>query len=316
LSNAVQTDSDPATPIRRNRIQRSVHVARIGDAPTAPTDISPEPEHDTTTVEPAVAQAPVMRSAAPPGELSGTDSAQTNLLSNGTDPATPLATPLESMAVAATRRGRAAAQVADGAVTPVALSAEAPTSWPDITSLWNDIVNGLVSATAGLVQDALNLVQAPFIALLTDVVESIGGPEAGSIANIVATSTFAVVNTLVLYNAGLASLAPLTPVIESLASNTAVLQFFSDTIAGSLPTLPDNLSAGIGNAAAYLLQQSLGGDSKALMLVNVSPARESAAETLCSLRFAAKVNSCELATVQRKGEIGGPLALARPGVKK
>jgi len=269
LGNAVQTDSDPATPIRRNRIQRSVHVARIGDAPTAPTDISPESEHDTTTVEPAVAQAPVVMSAAPLGELSGTDSARTNLLSNGTDPATPLATPLESMAAAATRRGRAAAQVAGGAVTPMALSVEGPLSWPDITSLWNDIVNGVVSATAGRVQDALNLVQAPFIALMTDVVESIGGPEAGSIANIVATSTFAVVNTLVLYNAGLASLAPLTPVIESLASNTSVLQFFSNAIAGSLTVLPDNVSAGIGNAAAYLLQQSLGNPTVAAALAPV-----------------------------------------------
>lgn len=41
----------------------------------------------------------------------------------------------------------------------------------------------------------------------------------------------------------------------------------------------------------YLLSTALGGNSKALMLVNVSPARESAAETLCSLRFAAKART-------------------------
>jgi kinesin family protein C1 len=44
----------------------------------------------------------------------------------------------------------------------------------------------------------------------------------------------------------------------------------------------------------YLLKNSLGGDCKTLMLVNVSPSLESAQETICSLRFAAKVNSCAL----------------------
>jgi kinesin family protein C1 len=44
----------------------------------------------------------------------------------------------------------------------------------------------------------------------------------------------------------------------------------------------------------YLLKNSLGGDCKTLMLVNVSPSLESAQETMCSLRFAAKVNSCAL----------------------
>ncbi|KAG2485809.1 hypothetical protein HYH03_015519 [Edaphochlamys debaryana] len=44
----------------------------------------------------------------------------------------------------------------------------------------------------------------------------------------------------------------------------------------------------------YLLQPCLGGDSKTLMFLNVAPTREFAHESLCSLRFGAKVNSCEI----------------------
>jgi hypothetical protein len=43
----------------------------------------------------------------------------------------------------------------------------------------------------------------------------------------------------------------------------------------------------------YLLQPCLGGDGKTLMFVNVNAEPESAHETLCSLKFAAKVNACE-----------------------
>ena len=52
----------------------------------------------------------------------------------------------------------------------------------------------------------------------------------------------------------------------------------------------------------YLLQPSLSGDGKTLMVVNMSPTEQSTQETLCSLRFAAQVNKCELGKAKRSLE--------------
>eukprot|EP00668_Euglena_longa_P001163 GGOE01001384.1.p1 GENE.GGOE01001384.1~~GGOE01001384.1.p1 ORF type:complete len:824 (-),score=244.39 GGOE01001384.1:360-2831(-) len=56
----------------------------------------------------------------------------------------------------------------------------------------------------------------------------------------------------------------------------------------------------------YLLQNSLGKGAKVLMFVNVSPLSEHLAETVCSLRFANQVSTCELGSPHRAVEEPAP----------
>ena len=53
----------------------------------------------------------------------------------------------------------------------------------------------------------------------------------------------------------------------------------------------------------YLLQPCLSGDGKTLMIVNVSGEASNAGETICSLRFAAQVNQCELGKPKRTARL-------------
>lgn len=56
----------------------------------------------------------------------------------------------------------------------------------------------------------------------------------------------------------------------------------------------------------YLLSDSLSGDSKTLMFVNVSPVASNADETVCSLNFASRVRSVELGRASKNVSSGSP----------
>jgi len=50
----------------------------------------------------------------------------------------------------------------------------------------------------------------------------------------------------------------------------------------------------------HLLQNSLGGNSKTLMLVNLSPVEKDLNETLSSLKYATKINACDIGFAKKQ----------------
>ena len=68
----------------------------------------------------------------------------------------------------------------------------------------------------------------------------------------------------------------------------------------------------------FLLQDSLGGNSKVLMFVNISPANYNVGETLCSLNFATRCRNIELGHAKKMTGLGSStsnLALSNVGEK-
>ena len=61
----------------------------------------------------------------------------------------------------------------------------------------------------------------------------------------------------------------------------------------------------------HWLQDSLSGNSKTLMFVNVNPTEADAGETACSLQFATRVRGVELGAAKKNVEAGGEISQLR-----
>lgn len=80
------------------------------------------------------------------------------------------------------------------------------------------------------------------------------------------------------------SLSALSNVIASLANNSRHIPYRNSKL-------------------TTLLSDSLGGDSKTLIFVNVGPSQSSYSESVSSLRFASTVNECRIETAERNTKI-------------
>lgn len=90
------------------------------------------------------------------------------------------------------------------------------------------------------------------------------------------------------------SLSSLGDVIAALAAKEAHVPFRNSKLTYLLQN-----SLGTQSNGYYCFMCNIGGNCKTLMFVNVSPSVGSLQETLCSLRFATKVNACHIGTARR-----------------
>jgi len=110
------------------------------------------------------------------------------------------------------------------------------------------------------------------------------------------------------------SLSALGDVIAALGNSSSSSSTSASAAAAARPSVASSSAAAAAAAAAsasaahipyrnskltWLLRDALGGGGKALLLLAVAPEADAAPETLCSLRFGAKVNATHVGTARR-----------------
>lgn len=149
--------------------------------------------------------------------------------------------------------------------------------WSDLTDLFNEVIgtvthwwDDITNWVATEVQNLLSVLQQPLIDAISGIFEHFFGAEAASIAGTVASAMFAIIDTVLLYNMGLANLGALAPIIPTLFQNPAILNFIAHTVAGILgATLPTDVAYAIGVAAAEFMGDAFGDSGIGIKLIPV-----------------------------------------------